>query len=139
MRVWRWVAFIVVLAVMAFGYIHIAAHQSGLWVDRVFAELSQKWDAKVVFRNAKSSAPRSGSSEGLQLALDNLKSARLEEAAPATCTHGVKIGDGEGVGMRSRCVLLARFDKGVVEFEFELAGYLGSWKISGFDFHLQGN
>ncbi len=130
MRVLKLFGFVAVLFALAAGYMFLMAYQSGLWLDREFAELSRGWNADVILRHADGSSQGPGFSRRLQGVLNDLKRVHLEKATAAACTHGPEFVQGGRLDLRSRCILWARFDKGVVRFEVELKGFWTDWKIT---------
>jgi hypothetical protein len=129
MRVLKWMGIVSLPIALIIGYMFITAFRSGWWLDRLFLELSQDWNAEVIIRNAGSNpAP------GLQTALNDLKRMHLEGTTNAACTHGPNYEREEGFDFRSRCILWGKFDAGVVRFEFHLKGFWDQWKIIGFRF-----
>lgn len=134
MRVLKWFGIVGLILILMVGYMLISAFQSGWWLDRLFAQLSQGWNAQVIVRNARPSPVPTGTPEGLQSALNDPKRLHLESITPAACTHGPNYLAGEGVDFRSRCLVWARFNKGTVRFEFELKGFWNEWKITYFGF-----
>lgn len=133
MRILKWIGIVSLPIVLLISYMFIFALRSGWWLDRTFQELSHDWSAEVIIRNA-APTKKTDTPQGLQLALNDLKQAKLEETTNAACTHGPNYVQGEGLDFRSRCLLWAKFDKGVVRFEFELKGSWNQWKITNFSF-----
>lgn len=133
-RVLTWAGLISLPIVLFISYLFISAFRSGWWLDHTFLELSRDWNADVIIRNAVPSK-NTDTPQGLQLALNDLRRAKLEDVTSAACTHGPSYIRGEGFDFRSRCLLWAQFDKGVVRFEFELKGFWNQWKITDFSFH----
>lgn len=133
MRILKWIGIVSLPVLLLISYMFLSAFRSGLWLDRTFHELSQSWSAEVILLNA-GPMKQTDATQGLQVALNDLKRAKFEDATSAACTHGPNYAAGEGLDFRSRCLLWAKFDKGVIRFEFELKGFWNNWKITNFGF-----